>query len=194
MSRGPSSLDVEAMLKARHGSSASSLDVEADRAYPVTQISALMQSPCRPEENGYFGGTSGFPNKIFYDFEIETRSGADIGQAVLVVQEHLMDVLLALTFPSVCSFDGDGPPPELPKQQVGITGYRFGREPLDLSRKQWSGMGAECWKNSSSHMFRLSSQVLVIRKNCGPTNATKWLDKFTSLEAMPTKRDPTLSL
>lgn len=131
----PPSLDVNAMLKARHGSTAMGMDVTALAAYPRTELSALMQSPCRPEENGYFGATYGIPSKIGYEFEVEARPGANLEQAVLVVQEHLMDVTLSITFPTICSYEGDGQPPAKKPQDVVITGFRFGREELDLSRK-----------------------------------------------------------
>ena len=131
----PPGLDVNAMLKARHGSTAMGMDVTALAAYPLTEMSALMQSPCRPEENGYFGATYGIPSKIGYEFEVEARPGANLEQAVLVVQEHLMDVTLSITFPTICSYEGDGKPPAKKTQDVVITGFRFGREELDLSRK-----------------------------------------------------------
>lgn len=142
MTRGPSSsLDVEAMLQARHGSSAEQLwDHEADLAYPRTEISELMQSPCRPDENGYFGATYGTPTKVFYEFALEAQPTTDIRQAVTVVQEHLMDVVLASTFPTLCSFtdNGGGGSEGLssgPTQRLAINGYRFGRELLDFGRK-----------------------------------------------------------
>ena len=116
------------MLQARHGSTALGMDVAADKEYPRSELSALMQSPCRPEENGYFGATSGIPSKITYRYDIEAKPGTDINHASLIVEEHLMDMVLSVTFPSVCSFEGDGRPPAKRTDDVVITGFRFGRE------------------------------------------------------------------
>ena len=132
-----SNLDVFAMLKARHGSTAFGMDMMAELYYPRTEISELMQSPCRPEENGYFGATSGSPSKITYEFEVEARENANLDQTVTVIQEHLMDVVLSVTFPTICSYEGDGRPPAQAQrtENVVITGFRFGREEFDTSRK-----------------------------------------------------------
>lgn len=131
--------NVHSMLEARHGSTSIGMDMMALMAYPRTETSLLMQSPCRPEEDGYFGATYGIPSKILYEFEMETRAGADIDYAVEIVQEHLMDVVLSVTFPSICSYEGDGRPPAKKTQDVVITGFRFGREELDMSRKFLQG-------------------------------------------------------
>ena len=131
----PGLLNAHAMLEARHGSTSLGMDMTALTAYPHTEMSLLMQSPCRPEEDGYFGATYGIPSKILYEFEMEARAGADVDYAADVVQEHLMDVVLSVTFPSICSYEGDGRPPAKKTQDVVITGFRFGREELDMSRK-----------------------------------------------------------
>ena len=130
-----SGLNVNAMLAARHGSTSEDLEMTAQTEYFHNTISELMQSPCRPEENGYFGATYGIPSKIVYEFEMESRPGSKIDHASLVVQEHLMDVVLSVTFPTICSYEGDGRPPAKKTQDVVITGFRFGREELDKSSK-----------------------------------------------------------
>lgn len=127
-------LDIPAMLEARHGSSAFGMDTKAKMYYPSTEFSALMQSPCRPEEDGYFGATSGAPSKITYEFEIEARRGADLEQAATIIQEHLMDVVLSGTFPTICSYEGEGTQAKRSENAV-ITGFRFGIEEIDTSRK-----------------------------------------------------------
>ena len=137
-SNGPPKLNVHAMLEARHGSTARGMDVTADTSYPRTELSELMQSPCRPEENGYFGATYGIASKLFYEFEIESRRGTELSQAIMVIEEHLMDVVLAVTFPTICSYEGDGRPPAKKTQDVVISGFRFGREELDMSRKYFA--------------------------------------------------------
>ena len=131
----PPRLNVDAMLAARHGSTSQDLEMTALSEYPENKMSKLMQSPCRPEENGYFGATYGIPSKIGYEFEMESRPGSKIDQTSLVVQEHLMDVVLSVTFPTICSYEGDGRPPAKKTQDVIITGFRFGREELDMGRK-----------------------------------------------------------
>ncbi len=78
-------------------------------AYPVSQESAYIISPCKPERDGYFGGTSGHPNMIQYGFEIESaiESSADITDALDTIREHVMDVVLSYTFPAICMIDRD---------------------------------------------------------------------------------------
>eukprot|EP00977_Amphora_coffeiformis_P012560 scaffold3132_cov158-Amphora_coffeaeformis.AAC.5 len=139
-SSGLPNLNIHAMLEARHGSKARAMDVTADTSYPKTEMSALMQSPCRPEENGYFGATYGIPSKLFYEFEIEFRHGTELSQAIMVIEEHLMDVVLSVSFPSICSYEGDGRPPAKKTQDAVISGFRFGREELDMSRKYFCSM------------------------------------------------------
>lgn len=81
----------------------------ASLAYPVSQESAFIISPCKPERDGYFGGTSGHPNMIQYGFEIEStiESSADIMDALDTIREHVMDVVLSYTFPAICVIDRD---------------------------------------------------------------------------------------
>jgi len=134
-SKGLPDLNIHAMLEARHGKKARAMDVTADALYPKSEMSALMQSPCRPEENGCFGATYGIASKLFYEYEIESRHGSDFSQVIMVVEEHLMDVVLSVTFPMICSYEGDGRPPAQKTQEVLIRGFRFGREELDMSRK-----------------------------------------------------------
>jgi hypothetical protein len=141
------------MLQARHGSSTEQLwDKQADLAYPRTEISEFMQSPCRPDEQGYFGATwsTQSPTKIFYEFEIEmsaaesipttNNNNNNIRQAVTIVQEHLMDVVLASTFPKLCAFDKDKDGAAIASSsanqnnRIAINGFRFGREALDINR------------------------------------------------------------
>ena len=77
--------------------------------YPESQESAFIISPCKPERDGYFGGTSGHPSIIQYGFEIEStiEGSADIMDALDTIREHVMDVVLSYTFPAICMVDRD---------------------------------------------------------------------------------------
>lgn len=107
----------------------------ADASYPKTEISLLMQSPCRPEENGYFGATYGIPSKVFYEFDFEARKSVDVNQALMILQEHIVDVVLSVTFPTICSYEGDGRPPAKKTQEVEVRGFKFELNELEIKRK-----------------------------------------------------------
>lgn len=55
--------------------------------------------------------------------------------ALMVVEEHMIDMVLAVTFPTICSFEGDGRPPAQKPSDVTITGFKFGQEELDMRSK-----------------------------------------------------------
>ena len=77
--------------------------------YPQSQESAQMISPCKPERDGYFGSTSGKPIILQYGFEMESiiNSSTDITDALDAIREHIMDVILSYTFPTICTWDRD---------------------------------------------------------------------------------------
>lgn len=120
------SATVSDLVQQRHNAPPSSK--RAELGYPSNQNSALMLSPCRPEKDGYFGGTNGDPSILQYAFEMESHlTGADISGALAAVREHVMDVTVATTFPVVCSFR------ELSSvlattETKGVTGLKFGQE------------------------------------------------------------------
>jgi hypothetical protein len=98
--------------------------------YPASKESALMLSACRPENDGYFGGTFGDPVVLQYAFEMESYVNAEITEALNAVREHVMDVTVASTFPAVCSYR------ELnvgTNELKGVTGFQFGQD-LDSIR------------------------------------------------------------
>ena len=63
-----------------------------------------MKSPCRPELDGYFGGTSGQPVELQYGFMIEGKPLAEVEHIVETVKERLMDEILSLSFPAICGY------------------------------------------------------------------------------------------
>jgi hypothetical protein len=129
-------MDINQLLDARHASGWEDMETTADASYPRTEISELMESPCRPETNGYFGATYGFPSKIKYEFELESRQGTDIDEVLMIIDEHVMDVVLSKTFPSICSYDGTGNAAVLEKSnEIAITGFKFTKDELDMGRK-----------------------------------------------------------
>lgn len=78
----------------------------AQISYTTSQESEYMISPCKPERDGYFGSTSGPPTIIQYGFEMESiiNRSADITDALDTIREHVMDVLLSYTFPTICAW------------------------------------------------------------------------------------------
>ena len=78
-------------------------DVDASATYD-SEFMGLMNSPCRPEHDGYFGATSGFPTEIHYGFKIETLPLASITNMLDIVEDRVVDGLIATSFPSLCGF------------------------------------------------------------------------------------------
>jgi hypothetical protein len=116
------------------------LNKNADIVYPVSQESEFMLSPCKPERNGYFGATYGEPTTLQYGFEIESNNNADISDALDSIRENVMDTMVSVTFPTVCSFQELSTTtttttlPNVDGGVVGITGLYFGQD-FDAVRK-----------------------------------------------------------
>ena len=90
-----------------------------------SHIMPLMKSPCRPEFDGYFGGTSGQPVELQYGFQVEGNPSAEVESIVEAVKERLMDEILSLSFPTICGYSdysmsgGDG------KDITPANGFKF---------------------------------------------------------------------
>jgi hypothetical protein len=91
-----------------------------------TNLMSLMQSPCRPERDGFFGSTSGEPIELEYGFKLEMMPLAPFRNIMEAVTETLVDEVLATSFPQVCGFR---------RRKLGrASGFWFG--PLkEVSRK-----------------------------------------------------------
>lgn len=63
---------------------------------------ALMNSPCRPESDGFFGATSGEATRIQYGFELEIEPLSDIMKLLDVMEDKVVDAILMNTFPEMC--------------------------------------------------------------------------------------------
>jgi hypothetical protein len=78
---------------------------------------ALMNSPCRPETDGFFGATSGDAIRIQYGFELEVEPLSDILILLDVLDDLVVDAILINTFPAECglrrhrlrTMEGEGP-------------------------------------------------------------------------------------
>lgn len=71
--------------------------------YDTTQLQ-FMSSPCRPENDGYFGSTSGTPLEIQFGFELETEDEENVEFLLEEIQEQVVDVVLSTTFPNLCGY------------------------------------------------------------------------------------------
>ena len=91
--------------KARHSVDVSKqeLNVKAIETYN-TNFMALMESPCRPEFDGYFGSTSGEPLEVQYGFKLETPPLSSIMDLLDVVEDRIVDSILVHSFPSQCGY------------------------------------------------------------------------------------------
>lgn len=126
----------EALVDARHH--APSFKREAEESYPIQWETALLASSCRPEKDGFFGGTSsrhGSPVFFDYVFQIESIESADLKKALIVIYDRVIDSILSQSFPSVCSV----PERRLQKKADGapsrITGFKFNVPQMDLNGK-----------------------------------------------------------
>jgi hypothetical protein len=66
---------------------------------------ALMNSPCRPEEDGFFGATFGDPVRVQYGFQIEIEPLAPIMDILDVIEDKVVDSILMNAFPKMCGFE-----------------------------------------------------------------------------------------
>lgn len=79
------------------------LNVDARATYN-DKFMALMDSPCRPELDGFFGATFGEPVKVSYGFHIETKPLSPIMNILDIVEQKVVDNILSNSFPQACGF------------------------------------------------------------------------------------------
>jgi len=63
-----------------------------------------MQSPCRPEDDGFFGATAGVPVIVTYQFRLEAEPLASVVKLLDTVADKLIDGVLSSEFPAMCGF------------------------------------------------------------------------------------------
>lgn len=63
---------------------------------------ALMNSPCRPEYDGFFGATSGDPVLLQYGFEVEVQPLSSIMEILNTIEDKIVDSILQSSFPEMC--------------------------------------------------------------------------------------------
>jgi hypothetical protein len=63
---------------------------------------ALMNSPCRPEYDGFFGATSGEPIRIQYGFQVEVQPLSAIMDILEAIEDKIVDSILQISFPETC--------------------------------------------------------------------------------------------
>ena len=129
------------------------LDRVADSVYPEFSESALLSSPCNPEEDGYFGGTFGDPVVFEYVFELETSIDADTPRALDVIRNHVVDVVVTDTFPQLCAVHRRRLRESRQAKQSQITGFKFDKLPqIDLEGTKFSLIREHC---VIRHLLRL---------------------------------------
>lgn len=96
----------------------------------------LMQSPCLPDSNGYFGGTSGMPLVMEYGYEMEFAPRTDTSSALQIIRQYILDQVLSTSFPEVCSITTNRKLSQGDVQVQGkMTGFQFLKEFVDPDRK-----------------------------------------------------------
>jgi hypothetical protein len=109
---------MEKESKIRHDTLSSPIELNVDaKATYNDKFMALMQSPCRPEFDGYFGATSGVPVELQYGFRLETMPLSSIMDVLDVIEDKLVDDILGSSFPQICGYRR--------RQLGGASGFRF---------------------------------------------------------------------
>eukprot|EP00934_Nitzschia_sp_Nitz4_P005784 Nitzschia sp. Nitz4//scaffold3_size479765//117354//118498//NITZ4_000050-RA/size479765-augustus-gene-0.29-mRNA-1//-1//CDS//3329550608//5774//frame0 len=93
------------------------LDVDASTTYNENFMKQ-MESPCRPETDGYFGSTYGEPVEVTYGFKVELEPLSSILEVLDVVEDKIVDAVLANAFPDVCGFNTG-------RRLTSASGFRF---------------------------------------------------------------------
>ena len=132
----PLLLSKEELIHTRHDHPP--LDKTADPAYPTSKFSSLMTSPCRPEDDGYFGSTVGTPLVMGYMFELETRSFQKLDLVLEALNENLADTIISGVFPRVCD-----PERGTAEARTKVSGFHFTTEKLDM-RGTWTTCNVNC--------------------------------------------------
>jgi hypothetical protein len=78
-------------------------DVDPTDTYD-SDFMGLMNSPCRPERDGYFGATSGYPTEIQFGFQMETLPLASITKMLDLIEDRVVDGVISTSFPTLCGF------------------------------------------------------------------------------------------
>lgn len=126
----------EPLVDARHH--APSFKREAEERYPMESETALLASSCRPEKDGFFGGTSskhGSPVVFDYVFQMESVESADLKKVLVVIYDQVIDSILSESFPSICSVQGRMLQENAGGTSSHITGFKFNVPQMDLNGK-----------------------------------------------------------
>lgn len=87
---------------------------------------SLMNSPCRPEYDGYFGATSGDPIRVQYGFKVEVQPLSAIMDILDVIEDKIVDSILQSSFPKMCgSRQAENPNRSLVHSSGHPSGFRF---------------------------------------------------------------------
>lgn len=62
----------------------------------------LMNSPCRPELDGFFGATSGDAIRVEYQFRVEVQPLSAIMDILDAIEDRVVDSILQSSFPEMC--------------------------------------------------------------------------------------------
>lgn len=77
------------------------IDVDPRSTYNL-KFMALMNSPCRPEYDGFFGATSGDSIRIQYGFQVEVEPLSAIMDILDTIEDRIVDSILQSSFPEMC--------------------------------------------------------------------------------------------
>ena len=109
---------VDPVAKIRHNPNSlpQEWNVDAKDSYN-DKFMSLMESPCRPETDGYFGSTYGDHIQISYGFKLEAQPLSSVLDLLDVVEDKIVDGVLSRSFPDACGFRR--------RRLFSASGYRF---------------------------------------------------------------------
>ena len=105
VSGGKANEIIDPNAKTRHSFNTRPLELNVDAISTYSdKFMNLMESPCRPEPDGFFGATNGEPVKITYGFEVETPPLSSIVEILDIIEDKFVDNILSSSFPQICGF------------------------------------------------------------------------------------------
>jgi hypothetical protein len=142
-----------------------------------TSFMPLMQSPCRPEPDGYFGGTYGTPVEVQYAIKVEATPLAPIQGIVEALEEKVTDEVLANAFPAICGFKDH-------ERLIQANGIKFDKIE-GLSKGKIVGMPTFSWKlfllranGALPFCFVPFMFTIVSKKHAGPTQINSTIAEY----------------
>jgi hypothetical protein len=137
-------LGEEVVPPGRHNAPPSRKRVEEEK--DTSRFSYYMVSDCKPRATGYFGSTGGEPLVLEYGFELEATLFATMDKVLNIVNNRIMDGVIANTFSGMCGIhsrrrllgeDSSLPGEAAIRSSSRVTGFKFNNAQVESSSKHF---------------------------------------------------------